>query len=673
LTIDTAGDLLGTTATGGADGFGEVFEIANTGAGYAASPTVLTSLTGANGSYSQAGLIMDATGDLFGATSHGGTGDAGDVFELTWTRSGYAGAPIVLANFDYTIGSPTSGLVMDSAGNLFGVIADNPGGGNPYGAVFEIAKTASGYASAPSLLVGFDGANGKDVNGPLVTDANGDLFGTTDQGGASNEGEVFEIAKSGTGYANAPTVLASFTGGNSQYPGPASGLITDAAGDLFGTTAAGGAYGFGEVFEIVKSGAGFASTPTVLTSFDGANGYYATNGLIMDAAGNLFGILNEGGPTEHGDVFEILHGATGYADAPIVVAGLDSGNVEGSLTADAAGNLFGAEFTGGANGDGEVFEVTGSGFETRVPFDASAPDDFTGSGISGLLWQNQSSGAAYEWSFSNYQHVSGADVPLGYLAGWSVVGSGDFTGNGTGDVIWQNQASGGTYADGATYEWLMTDGQHTGDVYLGNLSGWAPTVGKFDGDGAAADIVWQNQATGDAWEWTMSNGQDVANTYLGTLQGWDIVASGDFTGNGTDDVIWQNQASGATYEWLMTNGQHDPATDVFLGNLPGWNFVGSGDFTGDGTSDLIWQNASSGATYEWLMSNGQHDPATDVFLGDLSGWSLVGTGDYSGNGTDGMIWQNQASGAAYEWTMSNGQHVAGADVSLGALPGWQAK
>jgi len=299
---------------------------------------------------------------------------------------------------------------------------------------------------------------------------------------------------------------------------------------------------------------------------------------------------------------------------------------------------------------------------TLVGFDQpTIPDDFLGAGVSGLTWENASSGATYEWSFTGDQHTG--NVSLGTLPGWSVIGTGDFTGSGTSGVIWQNAAS------GATYEWLMTNGQHTGDVFLGNLSGWTPTVGYFDGNGVE-DIVWQYQATGATYEWTMSNGQHTGtDVNLGTLSGWSVIGAGDFTGNGTSDLLWRNDSTGATYEWLMTNGQH--TGDVSLGTLPGWSVIGTGDFTGAGTDDIVWQNDASGAVYEWLMQNGQH--VGDVSLGTLPGWDLVGTGDYAGTGTDGMIWQNNASGATYEWQMSNGQHVAGADVSLGALPGWNAK
>ena len=113
----------------------------------------------------------------------------------------------------------------------------------------------------------------------------GDLFGTTSAGGAYGDGTVFEIAKTPTGYASTPTTLVSFNSSN----GSEGSLIADANGDLFGTTEEGGAYGDGAVFEIAKTPAGYASTPTTLVSFNDSDGLEPYGGLIADASGDLFG------------------------------------------------------------------------------------------------------------------------------------------------------------------------------------------------------------------------------------------------------------------------------------------------------------------------------------------------------------------------------------------------
>ena len=185
---------------------------------------------------------------------------------------------------------------------MFGTTA--AGGAKSRGTVFEIVKTTSGYASTPTVLFSFDGTHGALPLAGLIADAAGNLFGTTSLGGANNAGTVFEIVKTGSGYASTPTVLFSFDG--THGASPEAGLIADAAGDLFGTTQAGGANNRGTVFEIVKTASGYASTPTVLFSFDGTHGASPEAGLIADAAGDLFGTTHSGGANNRGTVFEIV-------------------------------------------------------------------------------------------------------------------------------------------------------------------------------------------------------------------------------------------------------------------------------------------------------------------------------------------------------------------------------
>ena len=158
-----------------------------------------------------------------------------------------------------------------------------------------------------TTLVSFNGADGAQPAAGLIADAQGDLFGTTATGGANGQfgpGTVFEITKTSNGYASTPTTLVNFNGTNGAQPNGA--LIADAHGDLFGTTNAGGAnggIGFGTVYEIVKTAHGYASTPTTLVSFNGANGRNPVAGLIADAHGDLFGTTDSGGPSGEGSGF----------------------------------------------------------------------------------------------------------------------------------------------------------------------------------------------------------------------------------------------------------------------------------------------------------------------------------------------------------------------------------
>jgi uncharacterized repeat protein (TIGR03803 family) len=319
--MDAKGNLFGTTFSGGAHGGGTVFEIAKTAEGYASTPTVLYSFcllpNCADGQGPNGSLIFDAKGNLFGTTFGGGLSvgpsGGGTVFEIVKTAHGYASTLTTLIHFNTATGTgPSAGLIADAKGNLFGTTA-NSGPNDGQGTVFEIVKTAHGYASTPTVLYSFCSlSNCADGAGPeagLIIDTKGNLFGTT-TGDLVNAGTVFEIARTADGYASTPTTLVTFfcapgNCGDGDRPGPRAGLIADPRGNLFGTTFNGGANGDGTVFKIAKTADGYASTPTTLADFDGSDGANPWGDLLADAKGTLFGTTNVGGANNRGTVFEV--------------------------------------------------------------------------------------------------------------------------------------------------------------------------------------------------------------------------------------------------------------------------------------------------------------------------------------------------------------------------------
>jgi uncharacterized repeat protein (TIGR03803 family) len=216
-------------------------------------------------------------------------------------------------------------------------------------------------AQSYQVLYSFSGPDGASTNAGLITDASGNLFGTTPQGGAKNAGTVFELVNSSGSYSY--KLLYSFTAGNDGgYP--FAGLILDAAGNLYGTTLGGGALDTGTVFELVNSSGTYSEK--VLYSFgeSGENdGLSAQSGLVMDASGNLYGTTTEGGiflgPTcassdGCGIVFELVNSSGTYTEKVLYSFTGSSGDgaTPSGLVMDASGNLYGTTTQAGASGSG---------------------------------------------------------------------------------------------------------------------------------------------------------------------------------------------------------------------------------------------------------------------------------------------------------------------------------
>jgi uncharacterized repeat protein (TIGR03803 family) len=347
LVRNSAGSLTGTTQTGGQN-WGTAFRVTASGA-----ETVLYSFglapDGQEPSYGA--LVHDKAGNLYGTTFQGGAG-FGTVFKLS-----PKGKEEVLYTFKGGSDGvyPKGSLVIDSAGNLYGN-TDEGGGtgcdGAGCGTVFKISP-----AGEETILHIFTGApDGANPQSGLVKDAEGNLYGTTFSGGASNYGAVFRLTPAGE-----ETVLYSFAGPpDGAYP--FAGLYL--AGDLFGTTAAGGkstlcSPGCGTVFKLTKAG-----KESVLYGFSGlADGSQPFGGLTRDKEANLYGTSFGGGnPACNGgggcgtifkltkeNVFTTFYSFTGATDGANPYAG---------VILDPSGNLYGTTYFGGASDRGVVFELT---------------------------------------------------------------------------------------------------------------------------------------------------------------------------------------------------------------------------------------------------------------------------------------------------------------------------
>jgi len=369
LIVSNTGELYGTTFSGGASttcsgGCGTVFDLTPPALGETAwSETVLTSFNGKNGAGPQGNLVADNAGNLFGAT------ESGTIFRLAPPTAGKASwSETILTRLTSKTGAdPLGSLLSDNAGNFYGAAVT--GGALGSGTVFKLSPPSAGKTAwTVSVLVTFDVTNGRNPSSGLIADSTGNLYGMTSEGGAFGDGTVFEVTPPATGKKGwTETVLTSFNGTNGASP--FGGLITDGKGNFYGTTSAGGTSNNGTVFKLSPPAAGNTTwSETVLTSFNGKDGQYPTGGLIADSAGNLYGTTQLGGAFTTscivgcGTVFKLTKPATGKtAWKETVLASFNEKNgfiPVNNLIADSAGNLYGTTYMGGAFGSGTMFEVT---------------------------------------------------------------------------------------------------------------------------------------------------------------------------------------------------------------------------------------------------------------------------------------------------------------------------
>ncbi len=351
LVLDKEGNLYGVTGEGGARFYGTVFELTPQG-----TETILHSFgpNGGDGYDPLAGVVRDKKGNLYGTSIYGGAYGGGTVFKLT-----PSGSETILFSFgaNGTDGySPTAPVVLDKKGNLYGTTAK--GGPHGAGTVFKLTRKGS-----ETILHSFDAAigDGSEPSGGVVLDKEGNLYGTTEFGGAYGCGNgygcgtVFKLTPKGK-----ETILHSFNNNGTDGFYPLGGVVMDKNGNLYGTTLYGGAYscfgyGCGTVFELTPPG-----TETILYSLNrdnGTDGFNPFAGLVRDETGNLYGTTFFGGAYSDGTVFEVTPSGTETILSSFGSNG-DGHLPSGGLVLDKKGNLYGTTAKGGAYGYGTVYKVT---------------------------------------------------------------------------------------------------------------------------------------------------------------------------------------------------------------------------------------------------------------------------------------------------------------------------
>ncbi len=332
--------------------------------------TVLHEFTcGPDGCLPQAGLSMDRVGNYYGTASSGGASNLGTVYQLSHHNSSWIVTPL----YNFKGGSddgrnPWSRVIVGPDGALYGT---TPYGGNSTcsgyycGVVYSIAPPVTPcpvvscqwpetviHRFAPSPDGFYPG------RGDIVFDQAGNIYGTTTGGGTDQNGVVYKLTRSNGSWTE--SILYNFTGG-SDGGGPFAGVTFDAAGNLYGTTLGGGAYGDGTVYQLKPAGSGW--TETTLHSFNPPqDGGYSVAGLINDSSGNFYGATSEGGTGGGGTIYELTPSGGSWTYS--VLHSIVNPNGQGGPGANllwSNGNLYGT-MSGWADGNdpGSVFELTQS-------------------------------------------------------------------------------------------------------------------------------------------------------------------------------------------------------------------------------------------------------------------------------------------------------------------------
>ena len=374
LIAGSEGSFYGTTAGGGSSEVGTVFELTKSADGSWITKLLHNFFGGtSDGGNPKSDLVFDASGNLYGTTQYYGAGcsylGCGIVFQLVPTSNGWK--ENVIYNFQiYPDGeNPAAGVVFDSSGNLYGTTFY--GGTGEVGTVFKLAPSKTGSWTETVIHTFGKTGDGAYPSGGLLVDKDGNLFGTT-SGGGSYHGVVFELSPPvGQGSQWSETLMHIFDGKDGSSP--AAALICDTEGNLYGTTEQGGLYDAGVVFKLT-SGKGGVWTETVLHNFIGVNGdgAYPASNLIFDNSGNLYGTTTVGGidgggcgGVGCGTAFELTPNGSEWKEHILhrFTGGPDGGQPYAGFILGAAGNLYSTTSSGGSAGQGIVFEITPQGNE----------------------------------------------------------------------------------------------------------------------------------------------------------------------------------------------------------------------------------------------------------------------------------------------------------------------
>ena len=639
VTLDSSGNLYGTTELGGPANYGTVWEIAH---GSTTVTTLASFSTTSADPYS--GVTLDSIGNLYGTTTGGGTTSDGTLWELP-----HGSATVTtLADFAGThSGVPNAvGVTIDSSGNLFGTTKSGINQDSTYnlGTVWEVPR-----GGTFTTLATFPGDNMGDrpgAPGDVVVDSSGNLFGTVFHGDGQNHvGGVFELPHGGT----TPIILAYFTGtgnlGDTNGEAPNVGITQDSSGNLYGTTELGGSAEQGTVWELPHGSA----TIITLASFTGTGAQGVTNGrgvyagVTLDSSGNLFGTTTGGGVNDDGTVWEIVHGTTTLT----TLASFNKTNGAHPycrVTIDSRGNLYGTAASGGTANKGVIWEI---------PATAPPPTPHTH-----VLWNN-TNGTASLW---NYDTTGGTYTQnsFGPYSGWSARAIADGGTDGLTRVLWDN-------ANGQMSLWSLNNTVSGGSFTqhsFGPFAGWTAKAVSVGIDNTT-HVLWTNtNGTASIWNYSTASGTYTQNSF-GPYPGWIAVAIADGPDSLTR-VLWGNTDGHESFWSLNNSVSGGDFRQKEFGTYAGWtaNALSVG---ADNTMHILWDN-SDGRLSLWNYSTNTGSFTQNTY-GPFSGWFARGVADGS-DGVTRVLW-GKTDGQVSLWGLDN-TTASYTHHEFGPFAGWTA-
>ena len=645
LVQDTNGNFYGTTYSGGDYGDGTVFKLSANG-----GLTNLLSFNGTNGANPQAGLVWGADGQLYGTTYSGGTNDLdsggdGTVFKITTN-----GVFTSLVSFNVTNGAnPAAALAPGAGGYLYGTTEnggtnDVANGGD--GTVFKI--TTNGVLTS---LFSFDNTNGANSDAELLLASDGVLYGTTSSGGADGSGTVFQITTNGT-----LTTLYSFTG-DADGDDPKAGLVQGPDGDLYGTTYDGGNFGAGTVFQMTTNG-----LLTTLYAFTGGtDGANPQTALTLGADGNFYGTTSGGGAANYGTVFVLTPDG---ALATLVAFDSDQygATPQAALTLGSNGTFYGTAQAGGDNDAGTLFQFSVDPFP--YIFDQPADfTNFTGASATFTVAAIGAVPLHYQWqrrstNLTDHGNISGSatrfltltNLALADATGYSVIVS-NASGAVTSTVAHLTVIL--PFPPAVTTEAAASVGINSATLNaLATPDGAATTVwfawGFTTNYGNATAVT--NIGSGGI---PVSVSLDLTNLLPLTLYHF-VAVAGNALGTNTDvdfSFVTPGALPNVSFTPLLsfdgTNGGDDPQSGLVQdlnGNFYGTTYSG-GDY-GDGTVFKLTANGVLTNLFSFNGTNGANPQAGLVWGADgqLYGTTYSGGANNLDSGGDGTVFKITTNG-----------------------------